>query len=343
MAQERHDWERGRQIFLVTGALVGIVSCVIIGNRLRIELQKPTKMEAALPPTDPLAGTAGANRKVVLHDEEGREIVPTQNSTVPYFPRTIDLAPETAGATTPATLPHDAIPSVTAPTLIVQPTGQKTEYTLVGTGVRTVTFLGLQVYVVGYYVATADIAALQARLVKKVNPIASTLVAGEKEDLRATLLDPVKGEELWTELLKEGIPARSVFRVVPVRDTNFSHLRDGFVRAIMARSNRDVDGDEVGEGVAAFKKVMSAGKVPKKKELLLVRGKQGRLSVVFDDGSEAGRQNLGTVESEALSRALWLNYLAGSNVASPPAQKSIVDGILEFVERPVGTVAAQVV
>jgi hypothetical protein len=49
------------------------------------------------------------------------------------------------------------------------------------------------------------------------------------------------------------------------------------------------------------------------------------------------------VEDERVSRALWLNYLAGKKVASEPARKNIVEGIMEFVERPIGTVAAQVV
>jgi hypothetical protein len=51
---------------------------------------------------------------------------------------------------------------------------------------------------------------------------------------------------------------------------------------------------------------------------------------------------LGEVQDERISRAVWLNYLAGKSVASEPARASIVDGIMEFVERPVGTVATQV-
>lgn len=346
MAKARANYNGRRKFIMWCGAITGAATSIVIANRLITELQKPTKMDAALPPGDPLAGDAGINRKVILHDEEGREIVPTNNSTVPFFPRTLDLGPDmsASGATQPTVpIAQESIPSVTSPTLVVPPAGQSTEYTLVGFGLRTVSFLSIQVYVVGYYVATADIAALQHRLVKKINPIASTLVAGEKEELRSTLLDPVKGEELWTELLKEGVPARSVFRVVPVRDTDFHHLRDGFVRAITARTKDEADGEALGEGVREFKKLMNRGKVPKKKELLLIRDKQGKLSVVYDDGRSMGRQNLGTVDSEVMSRALWLNYLAGKNVASEPARKSIVDGILEFVERPVGTVAAQVV
>jgi hypothetical protein len=52
---------------------------------------------------------------------------------------------------------------------------------------------------------------------------------------------------------------------------------------------------------------------------------------------------LGGVHDERLSRAVWLNYLAGKTVASEGARKSIIEGIMEFVERPVGAVATQVV
>jgi hypothetical protein len=52
---------------------------------------------------------------------------------------------------------------------------------------------------------------------------------------------------------------------------------------------------------------------------------------------------IGVVEDERVSRALWLNYLAGKKVASEPARQNVVQGIMGFVERPVGTVAAQIV
>lgn len=214
---------------------------------------------------------------------------------------------------------------------------------MVGLGLRSVSFLGIGVYVVGYYTATSDIAALQSILIKKVNPIATTLVPGERDELRTSLMDPVRGEEIWNELLERGIPARSVFRVVPVRDTDFHHLRDGFVRAIQAKSpSVAAQGDDFGEAVRDFRGLFNRGSVPKKKELMLLRDGQGHLDIVYDDGRTTGRQLLGRIEDERISRALWLHYLAGKKVASEPARKSIVEGIMEFVERPVGTVATQV-
>jgi len=315
-----------RRTFLAAGAVAGIISCIYTAWKIKKTLDNnPTRLDSGLPPTDPLVAGEGVKRKVVVHGDDGRDMVRTGNSTVPEFPRTIELPASSA--------PTEASVSAGA-------TAATTEYTLVGLGLRSVSFLGIQVYVVGYYIATPDIAALQSRLVKKINPIATTLVPGEKDKLRQALLDPAEGEAIWEELLREGIPARSVFRVVPVRDTDFHHLRDGFVRAIQARAAKSED---LGEPMREFRQIFNRGKVPKTRELLLIRDGRGELTVVYDDGRSMGRQFLGTVKDERISRALWLNWVAGRKVASEAARGNIVEGVMEFVERPIGTVAAQVV
>lgn len=347
LAKKSYDYERNRRIFLWSGTIAGLVSFVYTAYRLQQELTKPVKLDSSLPSSDPLSSADAAERKVVIRDEEGRELVPTGNTTVPTFPRTI-------------TLPADPEPSTprNALTTTISAAPTSTEYTLVGYGVRTVSFISIQVYVVGYYIATADIASLQSALTKKVNPIATTLVPGERDELRNALLDPVEGEKTWEELLARGIPARSAFRIVPVRDTDFHHLRDGFVRSIQAKAGPEAAKDDsFGEAMREFRAVFNRGSVPKKKEMLLVRDAKGRLTIAFDGaaGSKKGkapeeatpmfgsRHLIGTVDDERVSHALWLHYLAGTKVASEPARKSIVEGIMEFVERPIGTVAAQVV
>jgi hypothetical protein len=67
----------------------------------------------------------------------------------------------------------------------------------------------------------------------------------------------------------------------------------------------------------------------------------GKLVVWYDDG-KIGAQRVGEVVDERISRVLWMQYLAGKKVSSEGARKSIIEGIMEYVERPVGTVAAQV-
>lgn len=356
LARQNAEYHNTRQQMLAGGAAAGVISIIYVCYRIYEVMKggpvqegankgRGTQLDSPLHPDHPLNS---AGRKVVKHDEAGREIVPTGNGTVPEFPRTIELPDfarmrsSTTTTTTPSPPAANEIPSVISPTLLVPPSATAdTEYTLVGLGTRSVSFLGINVYVLGYYIATADIAELQARLVRKINPIASTLVSTEKDDLRAKLLDAVEGESIWEELLQSGVPARSCVRVVPVRDTDFPHLRDGFVRAIQARADRAQD-EEFGEALKEFKRIFNRGKVPKKKELLMLREGTGKLTLVYDDGKSSGRQLLGIVDDERISRALWMNYLGGKKVASEEAKQNIVNGVMEFVERPVGTVAAQV-
>ncbi|KAI0435729.1 chalcone-flavanone isomerase [Xylaria telfairii] len=324
MRNESRDYYKRRHTFMVCGFISSSIAACYTAYLLYDTIRKPKKLDSGLPDkANPFTTEAGSKRKTVLHDAEGREIVPTGNSVVPMFPRILDLAVGAEGS-------QEKVNGV--------------EYTLVGLGVRTVTFIGIQVYMVGYYIATQDIAAIQARLVKEINPIATTLVASEKDTLRQALLDPEQGEKLWNSILDEVRP-RSVFRIVPVRDTDFHHLRDGFVRAITARSqgNNAEFGDEAfGAAMKDFKLLFNRGRVPKSREMLLCRDTAGRLTVTYNDG-KTGMGTIGRVTDERVSRLLWLNYLAGKQVASEPARTNIVDGIMEFVERPIGTVATRVI
>ncbi|KAL2111308.1 hypothetical protein VUR80DRAFT_10262 [Thermomyces stellatus] len=332
LAETRTSYDRDRTAFLAAGALAGIIGIIYTSVKLKQAIDKnnssnnKTKLDSKAPP-ESFVVDGGSKRKVVIHDAEGNEIVPTGNTTVPHFPRTLDLGRKDSQEQLPVTDKDDL----------------GTEYQLVGLGIRTVSFLGIQVYVVGFYVAKQDIAALQHYLVKKVNRLATTLVPGEKEELRQTLEHPERGEEIWNEILREA-GCRTAFRIMPVRDTDFHHLRDGFVRAITARSKgNELYGDDAfGEAMRGFKALMNRGKVPTKNELMLCRDGKGQMTVLYDDKKGEGREQLGEVGDERLSRLLWLNYLAGKKVASEGARQSIIDGVMEFVERPIGTVASQV-
>lgn len=259
------------------------------------------------------------------------EQVPTGTSTIPTFPKTIKLSSLEA--------PADAS---------VVDKGQQ-EYQLVGLGIRTVSFLGIQVYVVGLYIAVPDIAKLQQRLVRKMDPVATTLVPGERQRLRVMLMDPEKGEEIWDEILKDG-GIRTAFRIVPTRNTDFMHLRDGWIRGITGRTqarnavgDHSFDDEKFGASVNDFKAIWGSGarkSVPKGGTLLLTRDAQGKMAAWYEE--KQGSLALGAVDDERISRLIWLGYLAGKNVSSEGARKSIIDGVMDFVERPVGTVAQQV-
>ncbi|KAM5445277.1 Altered inheritance of mitochondria protein 18 mitochondrial [Microsporum audouinii] len=320
-----------------------------------------------------LEGPAGAGMNessTVIID--GIEQVPTGNSTIPNFPKTIRL-PKTIDTGNPDVRIGDELP-------ISDNVNDKTadEYQLLGLGLRTVSFLSIQVYVVGLYIATADIPALQARLIQHgANPIvpgaaptdagpaATSLVPHEREALQTSLLEAEKGEQIMDHILRQG-GIRTVFRIVPTRNTDFLHLRDGWVRAITARAqkansrvkqlaggeksdtpvNTEFEDDSFGASLAEFKKLLGGGvrkNVPKGQTLLLLRDKLGGLGMMYQPGETKPMTWLGRVGDERIGRLVWLNYLAGKTVASESARKNIIDGMMGIVGRPIGTVEMKVV
>lgn len=292
-----------------------------------------------------------------LDGQDNVEQVETGTSTIPYFPTTIRLP---ASSELESKSSGDDLS-----------TAGGDEYQLLGLGIRTVSFLSIQVYVVGLYVAKADITELQRRLINTaVHPptddthaisgvgvdAATSLVPPERQQLKDLLLDAERGDAAWTAILKEnGI--RTAFRIVPTRNTDFMHLRDGWVRGITARAQQkkplpgatapgEFQDAQFGTSMNDFKAVFGGGQrknVPKGQILVLLRGAQGTLDALFQPEASKPMQWMGRVNDERVSRLVWLNYLAGKTVSSEGARRSIVDGLMKVVERPVGTVVQRVV
>ncbi|THC98345.1 hypothetical protein EYZ11_002206 [Aspergillus tanneri] len=292
-----------------------------------------------------------------IQGQDGAEQVATGTSSVPFFPSTITLPKSIDTSILKA---GDEVPS-----------NEEEEYQLLGLGVRTVSFLRIQVYVVGMYVAKSDITELQQRLVRTaVNPpgdsavidalgatSATSLVETERQQLRRLLLDPEKGDAVWDLILKQD-GLRTAFRIVPTRNTDFLHLRDGWVRGITGRAQQadakaresgvpsEFENESFGSAMNDFKGLFGGGQrknVPKGQTLLLVRSAQGQLDALFHPDESKPARFLGRVQDERISRLVWLNYLAGKNVSSEGARQSVVDGVMGIVERPVGTVLQKVI
>ena len=82
---------------------------------------------------------------------------------------------------------------------------------LIGLGVRVVSFLRVRVYVAGFYLQDAR----SLDLVKGI------------------FIDGQNVEETMSRLLD--LPMDAAIRIVPVRSTDFGHLRDGFYRSLLIR------------------------------------------------------------------------------------------------------------
>ncbi|KAK3197737.1 hypothetical protein GRF29_216g1162661, partial [Pseudopithomyces chartarum] len=185
--------------------------------RTKTLTKNPLGKKVVIAPGDKVIAAPTSADHPTATDADVIELVETGTSYVPYFPKTINL-PVPAGP--------EAIES-------------EAEFHLLGLGIRKVSFLRVQVYVVGLYVRTSDLHILQNHLINTVNPTASALIPGEKEDLRKALLDPEKSTQIWDAVLSlkgvEGIDM--AFRVVPTRGTDFAHLRDGWMRGIASRTD----------------------------------------------------------------------------------------------------------
>ena len=311
--------------------------------------RRPERLDAA--PSDRPPLTSGAKVEITGKDHADEvEQISTGTSTVPYLPKKIYL-PRSGGSRDEGTSP--ALPAG------MGSAQEEEEYQLLGLGIRKVSMFRIQVYVVGLYVAKSDMGKLQEKLVKAyVGSGASTLVQGEKQQLRKLLLEGEGSSRVWGEVLKEG-GVRSAVRIVPTRNTNFSHLRDGWIRGIDLRGKgKEYEDENFRSAVGDFKGILGGrGSVGKGKILLLGRGANGSLRAWVEEEASPGETTkrpssilgeekltlLGNVNDERISRLVWMGYLAGENVASEEARQSVVDGVMEIVERPVGTIETQVV
>ncbi|KAK4637592.1 Altered inheritance of mitochondria protein 18, mitochondrial [Fulvia fulva] len=299
---------------------------------------------------------AGEDKRIVARGPGGEvELVETGTSSVPHFPRTIHLptSPESAPAKAAA---GTDVPGLNEGTNAGNIQNQE-EYTLLGLGIRTVSFLGIQVYVVGMYIRTQDISALQEKLIHVINESASTLIPSEKEELKKRLLDPSGSREIWQELLK--VPGlKTAWRVAPTRNTDFGHLRDGWITGITNRTREakqlakgvetEYDAEDFGQAIGSFKSLFAGGKAPKGSVMILARGTTGNMDVWFQakpgaSGKDKQMQLLGTVPDERISKLIWLGYLGGDKVSSEAARQGVVDGCIGFAGRPIGSAEARVV
>ncbi|KAF9036496.1 hypothetical protein BDZ89DRAFT_1061803 [Hymenopellis radicata] len=171
--------------------------------------------------------------------------------------------------------------------------------TLIGLGVRTVSFLGIKVYSVGFY---ADLN----------NP-----------DLK--LSESMSVDEKIENVVRS---CACVVRLVPTRDTSFTHLRDAFVRAVGARmllrrKSGELSEEDSIELATPMRKLKTLfPNSPLKKhvplDIFLTPPTQGRpRALIFRD--------LGGIESDWMSVEFILHYFDGKNPPSPPLKKTVTE------------------
>ncbi|CAI7620559.1 unnamed protein product [Penicillium crustosum] len=329
-------------IITCAAGLYGVIKLDLFGLN-ELETNKDDKTTTAPPKNGamrmdgPVGFPSGGPSLITIQGQDRLEQVPTGTSTIPHFPSTIRLP--TSEATEGKQSGDDLAPS----------TGE--EYQLLGLGIRTVSFLSVQVYVVAIHPPTPG-ADADAAISGAGASAATSLVPPERQQLKELLLDAERGDAAWSAIIKDnGI--RTAFRIVPTRNTDFMHLRDGWVRGITARAQAkkaaglgEFQDESFGSSMNDFKAVFGSGKgksVPKGQTLVLMRDAHGALDALFQPGANKPVKWMGRVADERISRLVWLNYLAGKTVSSEGARTSIVEGLMSIVERPLGTIVQKVI
>ncbi|KAI9322459.1 chalcone-flavanone isomerase-domain-containing protein [Dichotomocladium elegans] len=179
---------------------------------------------------------------------------------------------------------------------------------LVGLGPRTVSFLKLNVYVLGLYMRSEDIGTLK------------TIKGWEHFD---------KGEFLASEKMSLALlqqPVDVSIRIVPARGTNMQHLRDGFTRAILQRmrsQSQDMSEEkerEILKAIQEFKSLFPLQNIKRGTEFIFTKTKDGGLKMEFEG------KDLGTVKNDWLAVNFVMGYLNPTAPASEDARQNIAQG-----------------
>ncbi|KAI8060045.1 chalcone-flavanone isomerase-domain-containing protein [Gongronella butleri] len=179
---------------------------------------------------------------------------------------------------------------------------------LIGLGVRQVSFLNLNVYVVGLYMKSEDIGQLLKH-------------PSWKHFSKDQFLSD---EALAVSLLQQ--PVDVSVRIVPVRNTNTQHLRDGFTRSLVSRMKdqakdlTEEDETMILEGIREFKTKFFNAKVKKDSEFVFTKTKEGSLRMEYE-GKE-----IGVVNNKWVAINFIMTYLNPYAPASSLALESMANG-----------------
>ncbi|KNZ46508.1 chalcone-flavanone isomerase [Puccinia sorghi] len=194
---------------------------------------------------------------------------------------------------------------------------------LIGLGLRTVSFLSIKVYLASFYADQPILRALR-------------VVPGWDDHLTKDKLlsvshtqpqNQIRGEALFRNLL--AAPAHFAIQITPVRNTDFTHLRDGFCRALTARLKLASQNGTISEpelekaslSINTFRSFFPSGvSVPQGKSMTLIRTASQALVVEYDGNK------LGELHDPIIARELFLAYFADHDPISTKLKESVAEG-----------------
>ncbi|KAI5965153.1 AIM18 [Candida pseudojiufengensis] len=197
------------------------------------------------------------------------------------------------------------------------------DYTLLGHGVRSVTFISFKVYGIAIYIANSDLS--------KTQKILKEYELNNPDPEHKSLNNPKESDQIIESLLNHNI--RFLIRLSPVRNTDFNHLKDGLIKSILAFPNSKNLKSELNPGLEELRNVFSKtrGSVPKDDLLVMEILKNGELAITYLNQKKDKVKELGVVENPLIGKILMQQYLSSKKPLSESLKNSCIDGLNELI------------
>ncbi|QLL32463.1 hypothetical protein HG536_0C06320 [Torulaspora globosa] len=208
-----------------------------------------------------------------------------------------------------------------------------TEFSMLGYGFRSVTFISFKVYALGIYIADQDRHLVADVLDSKFLTTAfidTDASRSHKENVKQALDDPEKSTLLIGNLLDSGV--RMAAKLTPIRNTDFNHLRDGFIRTILnhpeAKNNQEV----LSAGLDELKQAFSEkGRIAKDDDLVVELQANGGLQFFYFNRKKDQVTTMGRVQEPLVGKLLFSQYMSGPKPLSPSAKESVASHLAAMV------------
>ena len=184
-------------------------------------------------------------------------------------------------------------------------------FELLGIGIRKVTFIGVEAYVLGLYVPRSTISKIYDLPISTDNR-----------------------DEVFKDIITKSNMAALI---VPVRNTDLAHIRDGFIRSAIARRNVEIKElnmspqealayrDAIDEQLKVFKDRMPHQKLKKAEQLALITNAESKDIILEINGEELCSWDGSCVKD--LRRLIFGAYLVGNKVVCEDARKTAFEKI----------------
>ncbi|QLQ79983.1 hypothetical protein HG537_0C06320 [Torulaspora globosa] len=208
-----------------------------------------------------------------------------------------------------------------------------TEYSMLGYGFRSVTFVSFKVYALGIYIADQDRHLVPEVLDSKFLSTAfidTDASKSHKENVKRALDDPEKSTVLVGNLLDSGV--RMAAKLTPIRNTDFNHLRDGFIRTILNHPEASTNQETLSAGLEELKQAFSEkGRVAKNDDLVVELQANGGLQFFYVNRKKDQVTTMGRVEEPLVGKLLFSQYMSGPKPLSPSAKESVATHLAAMV------------